>query len=177
MRLRAALLFVFTVVGLAVITSPADPAWACSCAWSPAEQDEHAELIVVGRVTEVTDTSVRLAIESVEKGDADRTAPLKLRVGRSEASCGYEFRTGLRYRVNARDGATGLCTGVAELAFMPPTTSPASPAASAVPAEPVAMRPAAESSGSSSWIAAGAGLTVLAAAAVAVAVWRRGRRS
>lgn len=168
MRLRAALLFVLTVAGLAVITSPADPAWACSCALNPAEQVEHADLIVVGRVTEVTDESVRLAVESVEKGDADRAVPLWLRVGRSEASCGYEFRTGLRYRVNARDGATGLCSGITELPFMPPSSS------SAALVRPVAV--VRDSTGSFPWLATGAGVAVLAAVAVAGALWRRGTR-
>ncbi|MEU4419695.1 hypothetical protein AB0F81_03655 [Actinoplanes sp. NPDC024001] len=169
MRLRAGLLMVLTVLGLVVAVSPAGPAWACSCAWDAAEQQRQAELIVVGRVTEVTDRWVRVVVESVEKGAADPAAPLRLSVSRNEASCGYEFREGSRYRVNSRAGETGLCIGVAAL---PPATSSASPAA-AVPVAAPAVPAAAEPGRSFPWWMVGVGIIVVA---VAGAAWRRRAR-
>ncbi|GAA2727852.1 hypothetical protein GCM10010439_34760 [Actinocorallia aurantiaca] len=69
MKTRGTILLTLTVLGfsLVLLVSPAAPAWACSCA--PNGQDERADLIVIGTVTEVTDTGIRLAVESTEKGN------------------------------------------------------------------------------------------------------------
>ncbi|WP_433717582.1 hypothetical protein ACQP2Y_25685 [Actinoplanes sp. CA-051413] len=154
LRLSSLLTVMLLSLGLVVLVSPAPPAWACSCV-SFDEQDERAELIVVGTVTDVSDSGIRMTVESVEKGAA-AADNLRLKVGRGEASCGYDFRAGGRYRVNSVDGATGLCTGVSPL-----------PAAVSVPpaAAPVAA-PVAESSAWGWWLAAGAGVAVLAAGLV-----------
>ncbi|WP_328472217.1 hypothetical protein OHA21_09285 [Actinoplanes sp. NBC_00393] len=174
MRIRAALLFVLTLLGLAVVVSPAAPAWACSCAWNEAEQRKNAEVIVVGRVSEVTDSWVRLDVESVEKGNVDRAAPLRLEVGRSEASCGYGFQEGQRYRVNSRDGHTGLCTGVAKLPLVVATPSAVPPSAIAI--EPVAAPAAENDADSPLWPTLGAGFALAAVAAAAFAFRRRRTR-
>jgi hypothetical protein len=148
-RASSILTLILLSLGLVVLVSPAPPAWACSCAATG--QDERAELIVVGTVTDISDSGIRMTVESVEKGAAAADT-VQLKVGRVEESCGYEFRIGGRYRVNSVDGATGLCTGVSPL-----------PAATALP--PVAA-PAAGSSARGWWLAAGAGVAVLAAGLV-----------
>ncbi|RKN42081.1 hypothetical protein [Micromonospora endolithica] len=162
MKLRAAVLAVLAALGLGLVVfaSPARPAWACSCvALTPAQEDERADLIVVGTVTGVTDRAVRLAVESVEKGDPGSGATLRLAVRPDEDTCGYAFRTGARYRVHSSDGATGLCAGIRAL-----TADPTGAAATAPVSSPTRW-----------WIPVGALLTVVAAGAVAVAVRRRRR--
>lgn len=166
MKLRAAILLALTAlsVGLAVVVSPAKPAWACRCA--PADQaDERAELIVIGTITEVTDTGVQLGVESVEKGSLGAGATLRLSVGRHESTCGYDFRAGTRYRVNSIDGVTGLCAGIRQL----PATSSAPVAAPTL----VTAAPAPAQLPGRWWLAAGVTLTVLAAGLVTVALRRR----
>ncbi|ADU05776.1 hypothetical protein AB0N38_11990 [Micromonospora aurantiaca] len=169
MKLRAAILLALTALslGLVVVASPAEPAWACSCARTGA--DERADLIVVGTITEVTDTGVQLAVESVEKGSLRAGATLRLRVGRQEESCGYDFRTGTRYRVNSRDGVTGLCAGITAAPAQVPTT-PSAPAAA--PTLVTALPAPAQVPGRL-WLVGGAVLTVLAAGLVAVSMRRR----
>ncbi|MEW2441300.1 hypothetical protein [Micromonospora marina] len=169
MKLRAATLLALTALslGLVVVASPAEPAWACSCA-RPDRADERADLIVVGTITEVTDTGVRLAVESVEKGNLRAGATLRLRVGRQEENCGYDFRTGTRYRVNSRDGATGLCAGIT--AAPAPAPSPTTPSVSAAAPTPVPDASAPDRSPGRSWF--GSVLAVLAAGLVAVALRR-----
>ncbi|MEU8610608.1 hypothetical protein AB0C29_21730, partial [Actinoplanes sp. NPDC048791] len=130
LRLSSLLTLMLLSLSLVVLVSPAPPAWACSCV-SFADQDERAELIVVGTVTDVSDTGIRMTVESVEKGAAAADT-LRLKVGRGEASCGYGFRAGGRYRVNSIAGATGLCTGVSPLPAapsLPPTAKAAAPVA------------------------------------------------
>ncbi|MGN9812018.1 hypothetical protein ACTMSW_22000 [Micromonospora sp. BQ11] len=171
MKLRAALAVALTALGLSVVlvVPPAGPAWACSCVpLNPTELDEHADRIVVGTVTQVTDNGVQLAVDTVEKGSSGPGETLRLRVSRSEASCGYDFRVGIRYRVNSNGGATGLCAGIREF--------PATP--SATPAIPTsaAAASAREQMSSRWWFAAGAAgamLAVFAAGVAAVALRRR----
>ncbi|MEU8080401.1 hypothetical protein AB0B31_33710 [Catellatospora citrea] len=176
MKLRAAILLVLATVGigLVVVVSPAQPAWACSCAHTPAEQDQRAQRTVTGTVTQVTDEAVRLTVDSVVKGDATVGETLGLRVNRSEVSCGYDFRVGARYQVNANNGATGLCVGVRPL----PAASAAVPTATAVPPSAAVPTPAlaepAPVRTSRWWLAPGALLVILAAGLVAVALRRRG---
>jgi hypothetical protein len=167
MRFRAAILVALTVVSLGLVTlvAPVRPAWACSCALDSEQEDEQADQIVVGAVTEVTDGSIQLAVESVEKGSSRAGAPLRLAVSRGEVSCGYEFRVGARYRVNSIGSATGLCVGVRQLAGAPSTAS-----------RSVAAAPAPAQWPGRWWLATGVVLTVLAAGLVAVVLRRhRGR--
>ncbi|MFC7246571.1 hypothetical protein ACFQO7_29175 [Catellatospora aurea] len=171
MKLRAALLLALATIGLVVVISPAQPAWACSCAYSDGpEQDAHAQRIVLGTVAQVTNESIRLVVDSVEKGDVAIGETLGLRVSRSEASCGYQFEAGHRYRVNVYNGATGLCTGVAPA---PPAVS-APPSAEPAAVSPVVAEPAADRTSPSWWPVAGAMLVVLAAA-IGIAALRRRR--
>jgi len=168
MKLRARMLLVLTTLslGMVVLASPAAPAWACSCAYgSSQEQADRADLIVVGTVTDVSDTGIRLAVETVEKGSLGNGAILKLSVHGDPNTCGYDFRAGARYRVNSTDGATGLCSGNAQL--------PA--ASSALVATPVvaSAEPAPAQSSGWWWFAAGAALTAVLAGVVAVALRRR----
>lgn len=164
--LRATILLALTTLslGLVVVAAPATPGWACSCVRLD-QQDARAELIVRGTVTEVTDTAVEIAVDTVEKGNLGAGATLRLRAHRGEASCGYDFRAGSRYRVNSVGGATGLCTGIGPL---PP--APSTPAAA--PTD-VTAAPAPERSSGRWWLAGGAVLTVLAAGLVAVVLRRR----
>jgi hypothetical protein len=170
MKLRATILLILTTLGLglAVLVSPATPAWACSCV--SGGQDERADFIVVGTVASVTDTAVHLAVEFVEKGTPGAGATLALKTGRSESGCGYGFRVGTRYRVHSTDGATGLCSGISELPGRPST--PAAIATTDAVAPRVAAGQAASASGWL-WFAAGAAVTVLAAGLIAVAMRRR----
>jgi hypothetical protein len=164
MKLRATILLALTALGLGlvVLVAPAEPARACSCVRDD-RAGRWADLIVVGTITEVTDTAVRLAVESVEKGSLGAGTTLRLRVGRHEASCGYDFRAGTRYRVNSTDGGTGLCNGIRELPAMP----------SVPPTAPTPLAAAPGPSPGRWWPAAGALLIVLAAGLVAVALRRR----
>ncbi|MER5337987.1 hypothetical protein [Micromonospora sp. NPDC002717] len=171
MKLRAAILVALTTLslGLVVLVSPVQPAWACSCALRPDQEDERADLIVVGTVTGVTDRAVQLAVESVEKGRPGSDATLRLAVSRGEASCGYDFRAGTRYRVNSVDGATGLCFGIRQL--------PGAPSAPAAAPTPVVAVPAPVQWPGRWWFTTGAMLTLLAAGLVAVALWRHRTRA
>ncbi|WP_349880782.1 hypothetical protein ABIH81_14570 [Micromonospora sp. HUAS YX12] len=167
MRLRALLVVALAALGLVVVMSPADPAWACSCALSTAEQDERADSIVVGTVSQVTDRAVRLTVESVEKGGAEVGDTLGLAVSRGEASCGYDFRRGARYRVNSSAGATGLCTGIREISA---PAHAATPSAASAEQTQVAGRHVP----GPWWIAGGATMAVLAAGLVVAARRRAG---
>ncbi|RLK24053.1 hypothetical protein DER29_1946 [Micromonospora sp. M71_S20] len=171
MKLRATILVALATLslGLAVLASPVKPAWACSCALRPDQEDERADLIVVGTVTGVTDRAVQLAVESVEKGNPGADATLRLAVSRGEASCGYDFRAGTRYRVNSIDGATGLCIGIRQL--------PDTPSAPAAAPTPATAAPTPEQWPGRWRLATGAMLTVLAAGLVAVALWRHRTRA
>jgi hypothetical protein len=161
-QLRAALLAVLTTLGLIAVISPTSPAWACSCV-SREVQEDLADLTVTGTVTAVTDRSVELAVDGVEKGSTVIGAPLTLKSGRYESSCGFGFRTGVRYRVNSVKGATGLCLGVAEVPPLPVAVTSA-PAEAAPPSAPAPYR---------WWLVAGAGLMVLIAGLGTVAARRR----
>ncbi|WP_155373620.1 hypothetical protein [Catellatospora vulcania] len=174
MKLRAAIFLALAAIGLSLVTviAPAEPAWACSCAWAAGpEQDSHAQRIVVGTVEQVTDQAIRLVVDSVEKGDAAIGETVALRVGRSEASCGYEFRVGIRYRVNTSNGVTGLCNGV--------VPAPAPPSASPVSTLTTDPTPAVAEPGpartSSPWLFVAGALLVIIVAGLAAAGLRRRR--
>jgi hypothetical protein len=170
--LRAAVLAVLTALGLLAIISPSSPAWACSCV-SPAEQEKLADLTITGTVTAITDRSVRLAVDGVERGIHPDDS-ITLKVGRHGSSCGYEFRDGVRYRVNSVKGATGLCTGVRELPALP-VTATAAPVVAAPTAAP-APTTAPASAPDRGWLTAGAALTILIAGLLTLAVRRRRTR-
>ena len=172
MKLRVSSLFALILLslGLVVLVSPAPPAWACSCAMK--DQDARADLIVTGTVTEVSDSAIRLAVESVEKGTAADTVRLKATPG--EASCGYDFRAGKRYRVNSIDGNTGLCIGVSPLPAASPTVPLAAPGDPA-PGDPAPVGPAPDGSTGGWWLAAGVTASALVAGVVIAA--RRRRRA
>lgn len=113
MKPRIGVLFVLAVValGLGVVAGgPAMPAWACSCVAEPS--DDGADLIVIGTVAHVSDDAVLLNVDSVEKGGAAPGDDVSLRVSRDEASCGFGFEVGRRYRVPSRLGATNRCDGI-----------------------------------------------------------------
>ncbi|MET0422282.1 MAG: hypothetical protein ABW046_00310 [Actinoplanes sp.] len=160
--MRAALLFLLTALGFGlIVTAAPQPAWACSCI-DPAEAERGADSIVIGTVTKVTDTRVRLMVESVERGTAVAGSELTLKSGRDENTCGYDFRSGVRYRVNSSDGQTGSCSGVRKLPAL---------AASVLSAPPSASGPAAEPNRWWLGLIPGAALVLLAGAGVLR--WRR----
>jgi hypothetical protein len=172
MKRRAMLLLVLTAVslGMVVLASPAEPAWACSCAvGSSQEYADRADIVVIGTVTAVSETGIRLAVESVEKGSLGDRAILKLSVHGDPNSCGYDFRAGARYRVNSTDGATGLCSGNVRL--------PAAPSALAVAPVVATNEPAPGQSSGWWWFAAGAALTAAIAGVAAVTLRRRSGRA
>jgi hypothetical protein len=164
-------LLILLVAG--VLVAPAPPAWACSCAKIDAL--EFADVAFVGRVTAIStvgaERRVEFAVESVRKGSAGST--LELTTSVSSASCGFDFATGRRYRVFARSGQTGLCSGNQEI---PGFGSPAGDPISLGPAnnEP---RPGVHSGPSSPgrWAPLGIGTLVLAGAATALWISRRRR--
>jgi hypothetical protein len=174
MKLRLSSLFALILVslGLVVLVSPALPAWACSCV-SAKDQDARADLIVIGTVSEVSRSAIRLTVESVEKGTG-AVGSLQLTVSPGEASCGYDFRAGGRYRVNSVDGRTGLCVGVQ------PLPAPSATVPLAAPGEPALDGsapddPAPDGSTGGWWIAAGVAAAALLTGGAIVA--RRQRRA
>ncbi|MFJ1543229.1 hypothetical protein ACIODS_32290 [Micromonospora chalcea] len=169
MRLRALLVVALAAVGLVVVMSPPKPAWACSCVGSTTEQDDSADSIVVGTVSQVTDRAIRLTVESVEKGGAQVGTTLGLRVSPGEAACGYDFRLGTRYRVNSSGGGTGLCAGIRELSAPASATAPSVASAERTRADGRHV-PAAW------WIVGGVTLAALATAGLVVAARRRAGR-
>jgi hypothetical protein len=169
--LRNAVLLVLTALGLSFVTvvAPSSPAWACSCV-RRAEAERLADLTVTGTVTSVTDRTVKLAVDGVEKGEhADTT--LTLAVGRSESSCGFGFRTGVRYRVNSAKGATGLCLGIDALPALPAAETTSTPAAATAPAPAGAVTATMKTT--SMWLAGGAGSVIVVIGLVAVVIRRR----
>ncbi len=166
MRLRALLVVALAALGLVVVMSPAEPAWACSCVGSTTEQDDRADSIVVGTVSQVTDRGVGLTVESVEKGGAQVGHTLALSVRPGSASCGYDFRLDTRYRVNSTGGATGLCAGIREVSA--PTSATTSSVASAE-----RTRVAGRHVPATWWIVGGVTVAALAAAGLVVAARRR----
>jgi hypothetical protein len=172
LTLRAAVLALLTTFGLIAVVSPSSPAWACSCV-RPSEQNALADLIVTGTVTAVTERSVELVVDGVLKGSTDVGVPLVLKSGRYESSCGFGFRTGVRYRVNSSKGATGLCLGVASVPPLPVAVTSASASTSA----PVVVAvPSPALTPNHWWIPATTVLTILAAGLATVAVRRRRSR-
>jgi hypothetical protein len=124
-------LLVFAALGVfGAVAGPASPACACSCA--PAEEAEYtarASLVFDGTVVKIDEPrggparssldpiEVTFVVGTVHKGTADRR--ITLETARSEASCGFSFDGGRRYKVYARtvDGVltTGLCDGTKDL--------------------------------------------------------------
>ena len=169
MKLRLSSLFALILLslGLVVLVPPAPPAWACSCV-PDNDQDARADLIVIGTVSEVSRSAIRLTVESVEKGTR-AAGSLELKVTPDEVSCGYDFRAGKRYRVHSIDGGTGLCVGVQ------PLPAPSATVPLAAPGEPAPDGPAPDGSTGGWWIAAGmVAVAILPGVAI---VARRQRRA
>ncbi|WP_433042697.1 hypothetical protein [Dactylosporangium sp. CS-033363] len=174
---------------LAVLAGPVSSACACSCA--PAteqEQLDRAAFVFDGDVRAIErldpeargdyPLAVRLVVRAVHKGDLVGPGG-QILVGNSdnEASCGYTFEAGERYRVYVTPQGprfvTSLCAGNRELG--PATTDDAAwssvPASRAVGALP---RDGGASPMTLTLIAAG---VTAAAAAGVVGILRRRRRS
>jgi hypothetical protein len=158
-------LFLF-VLTAGVLVAPAPPAWACSCAKIDVLQ--WADVAFVGRVVSIgidrqVERKVEFAVESVQKGSAGSTVTLTTSI--SSASCGFDFAVGLRYRVFADSGRTGLCSGNVELAGFesPPGDRVSLAPAITQPRPGVYARP---SSFPKLWVPVGAGMLVLAGLAV-----------
>ena len=118
--IRATLLLLLATAGAAWLHFNVTSATACSCVeLTPAQAFERADTVFVGRVasfkvrsgifgqSSIDPAEAKFVIEQVWKGSRQET--LTIRTVRSEVSCGFEFRDGLRYLVYARDGQTGLC--------------------------------------------------------------------
>jgi hypothetical protein len=92
-------------------------ACACSCALSSKEEfTANADLIFVGVVTAIDkpfamggEVKVDFLVEDVDKGDS--AGDITLTTASDGAACGYDFSVGHRFRVYAREGSTGLCSG------------------------------------------------------------------
>lgn len=116
------------VIGVAVVAilAGAHPAGACSIAL-PVPTDEELltradlvfEGIAVAREEPTTTSTVfssadpvtwTFSVERVVKGAA--SASQQVVTARSEASCGFTFAVGHRYRVYAEEGPTGFTTGL-----------------------------------------------------------------
>ncbi|MEU4557298.1 hypothetical protein AB0F72_02850 [Actinoplanes sp. NPDC023936] len=118
----------------------AEAAWACSCADGGLAD---AELAFDGVVRSVQsrggEERVKFAVGTVLKGAAG--AEVTLTTWDNEASCGYQFDEGRRYRVYSVAGTTSLCSGN-ELLAGAPATEAGAPATGAGPgatgAEPAA---------------------------------------
>jgi hypothetical protein len=92
-----------------------------------AEYAQRADLAFEGVVIDVDEpflptsginpVTVRFRVESVAKGEVGER--IALRTGRDEASCGYEFVPGHRYRVYAVGRLTDLCAGNRDLGAAP----------------------------------------------------------
>jgi hypothetical protein len=104
-------LLVLLLLVMAPIPVVASPAWACSCKAGIGIED--ARLAFDGTVRSVdragAENYVRFAVEKLVKGSAG--AEVTLTTSDAEASCGYRFDEGGRYRVYAVDDATSLCSG------------------------------------------------------------------
>jgi hypothetical protein len=121
------------VLAAGVLTAPAPPAWACSCA--AIDHLTFADVAFVGVVVSVDPgpdglNQVRFAVESVQKGAVGAEATLDVNSG-AGASCGLDFVVGRRYRVYGAHGRTDLCSGNQELAgfAVPPGRVTFAPAA------------------------------------------------
>ncbi|UWP79112.1 hypothetical protein [Dactylosporangium fulvum] len=141
---------VVVVIGLlAVLAGPVSPACACSCAIATEQEYlDRATFVFDGDVRSIDrldsapgdfPLAVRLVVRAVHKGQVvDPGGHILVGDPDNEASCGYAFETGRRYRVYVREQGprfvTSLCAGNRELG--PATTDDA--AWSAEPASPVA---------------------------------------
>ncbi|MFC7528986.1 hypothetical protein [Actinoplanes sp. GCM10030250] len=117
---RFLILLLFVLAPLPVAASPA---WACSCAANTGLDE--AELAFVGVAEAVRESKgvnrVVFGVESVIKGDA--STEVSLTTSDNEASCGYRFDEGGRYRVYAVAGETSLCSGNELLTPTPASTA------------------------------------------------------
>ncbi|WP_433202350.1 hypothetical protein ACQP00_32190 [Dactylosporangium sp. CS-047395] len=175
------------LVGLfTVLAGPVSPACACSCAVATEqEQLDRAAFVFDGdvRTIETLDPAargdyplaVRLVVRAVHKGDLVGPGG-QILVGNSdnEASCGYTFEAGKRYRVYVTPQGsrfvTSLCAGNRELG--PATTG--DPAWSALPASPaVGALPLDSGPSAITWALLAAGVAAVVAAGLFIGVRRR----
>jgi len=112
-----------------VLAGSAGPACACDCqAATETEYVQRADLAFEGVVVDVDQpflpssaanpVTVRFRVEAVTKGTTS-TSRIALRTGVDEASCGFAFVPGHRYRVYAVGELTGLCAGNRDLGAAP----------------------------------------------------------
>jgi hypothetical protein len=120
-------LVLLSMAGLALLAGPAAPACACSCGpATDAENAARADVVFEGVVVDIdkpllpstgTEVTVRFVVESVTKGAAG--SRFEVRTADEEASCGFAFVPGHRYRVYAAGGQTTLCAGNRDLGAAP----------------------------------------------------------
>jgi hypothetical protein len=126
-RWLRSLTVVVTVGAVALAGSPS-PACACSCpSGTDTEYLQRADLAFEGVVVDIDEpflpssnanpVTVRFRVEAVSKGAAGER--LALRTALDEASCGFAFVPGHRYRVYAVGELTGLCAGNRDLGAAP----------------------------------------------------------
>ncbi|MFF0377492.1 hypothetical protein [Actinoplanes missouriensis] len=124
--MRRILVLLLLVIG--PVPFAAEAAWACSCGGDGGIAKAQLAFDGVVRSVESGDglQRVRFAVGTVLKGEAG--AEVTLTTSDNEASCGYRFDEGKRYRVYAFSGTTSLCSGNEILAAAPATTAPATTA-------------------------------------------------
>jgi hypothetical protein len=116
------------VIAATVLVGAPRPACACGCQpATEAEYAQRADLAFEGVVVDVDEpflpssdanpVTVRFRVESVTKGPI--RSRVALRTGVDEASCGFAFVPGHRYRVYAVGELTGLCAGNRDLGTAP----------------------------------------------------------
>ncbi len=105
-----------------------------------ASQDPNTTATIISSVDPITWT---FSVEQVVKGSA--TATQQVTTARSDASCGFTFVVGHRYRVYARASATGFTTdlfsGTREITDLSPTTTTGPSPTSPAPATPAPTSP------------------------------------
>ena len=119
---------VVVIAAATVLVGAPGPACACGC--QPATEAEYvqrADLAFEGVVVDVDEpflpssdanpVTVRFRVESVTKGSS--RSRVALRTGVDEASCGFVFVPGHRYRVYAVGELTGMCAGNRDLGAAP----------------------------------------------------------
>ncbi|HEU5107484.1 MAG TPA: hypothetical protein VFT95_02815, partial [Micromonosporaceae bacterium] len=116
------------VAAATVLAGSAGPVCACDCqSATEAEYIQRADLAFEGVVVDVDEpflpssdaspVTVRFRVEAVAKGTPGTR--VALRTGMDEASCGFVFVPGHRYRVYAVGELTGLCAGNRDLGAAP----------------------------------------------------------
>ncbi len=107
------ILAVAAFASLMTVAAPVSQVLACSCVqMTPELALANADIAWVGVVTAADgDDPVRytFAVEQMVKGELAITVDVVS--SRSSAGCGMEFALAQRWRIYARNGQTGLCSG------------------------------------------------------------------